>query len=102
MRFYFSLEALDKRLVKNLALDKNKVRVRVDDIEPFNNDDLAGFVIKWSGNIGFGEYTIYKTKSDEKWHADSEYMDGIDDHWFLDLLLDDLKIKFLPDNFDFE
>ena len=102
MRFYFSLEVLDKRLVKNLALDKNKVRVRVDDIEPFNNDDLAGVVIKWSGTIGFGEYTIYKTKSDEKWHADSEYMDDIEDHWFLDLLLDDFKMKFLPENFDFE
>ena len=66
-------------------LDKNEVKVAVDNIRLFDD----GIVIEWSGNLGFGEYTIYKDDK-ETWHVDSERMDSIDDMWFLKLLINDL------------
>lgn len=42
-------------------------------------------IISWSGNIGFGEYTLYKVK--DKWFGDSECMDQGEDKDFLRYLL---------------
>ena len=80
-----------------MAIDKSKVKVHVVDIDPFVNDKFCGFKIQWTGNIGFGEYTIYKKAGTNWWHADSECMDDKDDTWFLDLLLKDFKAHLTID-----
>ena len=72
-------------------IDRNKCKVEVCDIEPFTNNEYKGFKLLWEGNIGFGEYTIYQCVDDpNKWKADSEYMDHIDDKWFIRKLFDNL------------
>lgn len=78
-------------------LDRDKVDVEITDIDTFDNEEFNGFMIRWSGNIGFGEYTIYKDKKSGKWHADSECMDSTDDHWFLNLLLNDLANNLIEE-----
>lgn len=88
-------------------LDKDKVKVKVTGIFPYQNEQFAGVKILWSGNIGYGEYQIYSTDSDKKplfknipeelqeyeytnWKGDSEHMDSNDDKWFIKLLLSSL------------
>ena len=78
-----------------LALDRARVKAEVVDIEPFSNEKYCGFTIHWVGNIGFGEYTIYKAVNTNEWHADSELMDEQGDTWFLDPLLNDFKQRIL-------
>ena len=73
-------------------LNRKEVEVSVDDIIPFNNKDCKGFTIEWHGNIGWGQYRIYKDETGV-WHADSEYMDSKDDMWFLKLLMADFIDK---------
>ena len=69
-------------------LNREEVNVEIDEIEIFKNEEYQGFKLKWVGNIGFGEYTIYQNVDDpEKWKADSECMDYPDDKWFLKKLL---------------
>ena len=46
--------------------------IEIDDVSIFKNNECEGFVIQWSANIGFGEYTFYK--KDGKWYADNECM----------------------------
>ena len=72
-------------------MNKEEVKIEDIDIEPFDNDTWQGFKILWSGNIGFGEYTIYRDKTEKQWYGDSECMDSNDDKWFLSLLLNKLK-----------
>lgn len=55
--------------------------ITADSVQGFSN----GFVIQWSGDAGFGEYTIYIDK-DGKWKGDSEYMDKGEDKSFLEHL----------------
>ena len=43
-----------------MILHGREVKVQVDDIEPFVNEKYSGFKILWSGDIGWGEYTLYK------------------------------------------
>lgn len=70
-------------------MTRDKVKVEVDTIEPFSNDEYKGFKIIWYGNIGFGEYTIYQNVDDpNKWKADSEHMDSQHDKWFIKRLLE--------------
>lgn len=72
------------------TINGKEVEVYVDDIEPFVNEKYTGFKILWSGNIGFGEYTIYKKNGEEAWYADDEYMENPkEDRTFLKMLLDD-------------
>lgn len=78
-------------------LNSDEIKVRIDDIEPFKNDRFRGFKILWSGNIGFGEYTIYRAEEEEQWRAESEHMDTTDDKEFLALLLKDLMNKIEVD-----
>ena len=59
----------------------HKHNIRVDGIQGFSN----GFVIQWSGDIGFGEYTIY-VDNDGKLKGDSECMDRGEDKTFLEQL----------------
>ena len=73
-----------------MILHGREVEIQVDDIEPFVNEKYKGFKILWSGNIGFGEYTIYKQVGEDEWYADDEYMENPkEDRTFLKLLLDD-------------
>lgn len=75
-------------------MDRSKVNVEVCDVEPFANNKYKGFTLTWSGNIGFGEYTIYQNADDpDKWKADSEHMDTTEDKWFLKLLMEDFINK---------
>ena len=81
-----------------MILHGREVEIYVDDIEPFVNEQYTGFKILWSGNIGWGEYTIYKKIGEDEWYADDEYMeDPLDDKEFLNLLFQDfakqVKVK---------
>lgn len=57
-----------------MILHGREVEIQVDDIEPFVNEKYKGFKILWSGNIGFGEYTIYKKVGEDEWYVDDEYI----------------------------
>ena len=81
---------------KNPVKDMN---LQIDQIIPFSNEHHAGFTIRWSGNIGFGEYTLYRKTmpydddpysqcdEEEKWEAQSEHMDAQDDKDFITELM---------------
>lgn len=72
------------------TINGKEVEVYVDDIESFVNEKYTGFKILWNGNIGFGEYTIYKKVGEKAWYADDEYMENPkEDRTFLKMLLDD-------------
>ena len=73
-----------------MILHGREVEVHVDDIEPFVNDQYTGFKILWNGDIGWGEYIIYKGIGEEGWHIDDEYMEDPEgDTAFLKILFDD-------------
>lgn len=57
------------------------VHVKVDELQWFSN----GVVLKWSGDVGFGEYTIF-TDDNGKLKGDSEFMDRGDEKTFLEQL----------------
>ena len=63
----------------------DKWNVSIDNIIPFKSKKRVGVIIEWSGNIGFGEYTIYK--KNDKWYGESECMDRGEDKAFLKYLL---------------
>ena len=69
-------------------MEHEQVQVTVDAVIPFVNDKYTGICIKWFGNIGFGEYNLYKINEEDGWHGDSEYMDSNDDKWFLKMLME--------------
>lgn len=64
----------------------SKYRLEIIDIVPFKTG--SGFIIKWMGSDGFGEYKIYK--EGDKIYGDSEYMDNQDRKTFLNMLLEKL------------
>lgn len=70
-------------------LDVTKMNLKIEEVQPFSNEKYQGFKILWSGNIGFGEYTIYKDRKekDAEWIADSECMDNKDDKAFITELM---------------
>ena len=70
--------------------DRKDVHVVLDNIDFFNNAGAQGMVLFYHGNIGWGEYTLWKTP-DGEYMCDSEYMETADDRWFLKLLLDQLR-----------
>ena len=73
-----------------MILHGREIEVHVDDIEPFANDKYTGFKILWCGNIGWGEYIIYKETGDEKWYTEDECMEvPKGDTTFLKILFDD-------------
>lgn len=67
--------------------DITKINLDAYDIEPFVNEKYVGFVIKWDSDIGFGEYTIYKSVGSDVWLADSEHMDSNEDKAFIKELM---------------
>lgn len=77
-----------------MLMKENKYEIHVDDIQPFVNDQYIGFKILWSGNIGFGEYTIYKYANGNTWYADDEYMENSkEDKKFLKELLNNFIMQ---------
>lgn len=66
---------------------RKDIDVILDEVIPFSNEMYEGFILRWYGNIGFGEYTIHREKSGTEWKADSEHMDKQEDKSFLKELL---------------
>lgn len=63
--------------------------LQIDEVSVFKNEEqnVEGFTIHWSANIGFGEYVIYKDTESGKWYADTECMDSNTDKSFGEMLL---------------
>ena len=74
-------------MTKVRRFDVNSINLDIHEVAPFINEKYSGFVITWSSDIGFGEYTIYKTTGSDEWKADSEHMDSEEDRAFLNLLM---------------
>lgn len=74
-----------------------EIHLQIDDIAPFVNEKYIGFLIEWSSDIGFGEYTVYRTCDSKEWKADSEHMDSNEDKDFIKelmkLFIEQLNIK---------
>ena len=72
------------------------INLEIVGFHPFyRSDEDNGFVIEWDSDIGFGQYTIYKTP--EGFVADSEHMDSNKDKDFIKelmrLFIKDLKVN---------
>ena len=65
----------------------SEYELKLDKVEPFANSKYSGVVLEWSGNIGWGEYTIYRNYDSDEWFAESECMDRGEDKDFLRELL---------------
>ena len=66
-----------------------EIDLRIDKVEPFNNEEYSGFSVYWDSKIGFGEYTIYKEngKEEDEWHGNSETMDCNENKEFITELM---------------
>ncbi len=67
--------------------DVKNIHLQIDNFVPFVNENHIGFIIEWSSDIGFGEYTIYKSENDNNWCGDSECMDSNNDKEFITELM---------------
>lgn len=65
----------------------DEIHLEISDLIPFVNEQYIGFKIQWTSDIGFGEYTIYKTADSNDWYGDAEYMDNNDDKDFIKELM---------------
>lgn len=67
----------------------DKINLDTYEFEPFVNEKYTGVVIRWDSDIGFGEYTIYKSidSEEDKWYAQSEHMDNNEDKAFIKELM---------------
>ncbi len=73
------------------------INLKIIRFHPFyNSDESNGFIIEWDSDIGFGQYTIYKTP--DGFAADSEHMDFNENKEFIKelmrLFIEDLKIDY--------
>ena len=69
--------------------DVDSINLKIDEVEPC----FGGIIIRWSSDIGFGEYTIYRKPIHDSpdvliWVAESETMDNMDDKAFGKKLFD--------------
>lgn len=75
----------------------DEIHLQIYDLIPFRNERCVGFIIEWCSDIGFGEYTVYKSEGSEEWEADSEHMDSNEDKDFIKelmkLFVEKLNIK---------
>lgn len=67
--------------------DVKKIHLYIDDFTPFVNERCIGFIVRWSSDIGFGEYTLSKSDSASEWCGDSECMDNNEDKEFITELM---------------
>ena len=63
--------------------DVDSINLKIDEVVPC----FGGIIIRWSSDIGFGEYTIYRKPVHDSpgvlvWVAESETMDNMDDMAF--------------------
>jgi len=68
-------------------MNVNEINLSIKDVIPFSNERRSGFIIEWSSDIGFGEYTIYQNANSNEWQADSECMDSNEDKDFVKKLM---------------
>ena len=68
-------------------MNVNEINLSIEDVIPFSNERYSGFIIEWSSDIGFGEYTIYNPANSNEWRADSECMDRNEDKDFVKKLM---------------
>ena len=59
----------------------------LDDVIAYSNDTYSGLCFQWHGDIGWGEYNLYKVNNEDGWHGDSECLDTNEDKSFLTELL---------------
>ena len=76
-----------------MYLHGREVDVKIDEVKPFISEKFNGIAIKWYGDIGWGEYMLYRKEGDNKWYGNSEYMDSKNDKVFLKLLLNEFVDK---------
>ena len=55
----------------------------LDDVIVFSNDTYKGLCLQWHGNIGWGEYNLYKVNDEDGWHGDSDCLDDNENKSFL-------------------
>ncbi len=67
--------------------DVKSIHLQIENFVPFVNENHIGFIIEWSSDIGYGEYTVYKSENDNNWYGDSECMDSNDDREFITELM---------------
>ena len=88
-----------------MTLNGREVEIDEVEVEVFQNKagidydkdyDERVMILSWSGNIGFGEYTLY-TDGKGNWHGDSECMDRGEDKEFIRLLLDKFVERLVID-----
>ena len=65
----------------------DEIHLQIVDFVPFVNEKYIGFNIEWVSDIGFGEYTVYRTYDSEEWKAESEHMDSNEDKDFIKELM---------------
>ena len=65
----------------------DEIHLEITDVTPFANAEFMGFTIQWVSDIGWGEYTIYKSDGSNVWKADAEYMDSNEDKSFIKALM---------------
>lgn len=65
----------------------DEIHLEITDLIPFTNERATGFIIQWCSDIGYGEYTIFKTAGTDMWVADSETMDRNEDKDFIKELM---------------
>lgn len=66
----------------------DEIHLKIDDLIPFVTEAAMGFVIQWTSDIGWGEYTVCKRSNSDEWIADSEYMDNNEDKDFIKKLME--------------
>lgn len=64
-------------------IDWKSIELQIDEVTPC----FGGIIIRWSSNIRFGEYTIYRKSAasipaSTAWVAESEHMDSMTDECF--------------------
>ena len=73
--------------MRNRKYDVDSINLSISDWYPFVNEQFDGITIQWESDIGFGEYTIFRSHGVKEWMFDSEGMDWPDDKRFGEKLL---------------
>lgn len=64
-----------------------KSPIKLTQAIPFANNQYEGLELRWCGEMGFGQYTIYRPikdgETDNMWSVDTEHMSK---SWLPDLL----------------
>ena len=58
-------------------------KIILDHVDAYKNEEYQGIRFEWHGNIGWGEYNLYKVNDEDGWHGDSECLDDNENKSFL-------------------